>query len=109
MHGNSHSAIRRGRECLSATAEPSAWINPGKPRSVELKRDAGSSRESLVVTFFGLTGCWHALDLAVAERPGPTTPRCSTLRRDDHVKTTLVNKVILGADFQDQTFVTNFQ
>ncbi|HXL25344.1 MAG TPA: hypothetical protein VN952_01625, partial [Chthoniobacterales bacterium] len=33
-----------------------------------LKGYDGSSREIPVATFFGLTGCWHALDSAGAER-----------------------------------------
>jgi hypothetical protein len=61
----------------------SVWINPGKLRSVEAFD--GSSPEIPVGTFFGLTGCWHMLDSAVAERPGPTTPRFSTLRHDNQV------------------------
>src|ERR1700720_3833367 len=112
---SSHSAIRphRGRAWRSVPADLSAVAstvlrfaipsrrrrNPAHGLTLvsrePLKGYDRSSREIPVVTFFGLTGCWHALDSAVAERPGPTTPSFSTVRRRDHVKTTPVYKVIL--------------
>jgi len=88
--------LHRGRAWRSAPAEPRHGLTLVSRGPV--KRYDGSSRQIPVVTFFALTGCWDTLDPAVAERPGPTTPRFSTVRRDDHVKTTVVNKVILVTD-----------